>query len=301
MQAKMDRRKKNTVTDLYLNIGGISYQIEGGLYDYFPSRVRNYITDKVENPNVIISYEENENIKIPDCIILKKDSFRYFCESEENFINYDQLSESSYSALMELKKDGSYVTCSLKDVEDLGGASLSIRSFNMIGEVIKNTVILNDGLCIHSSSLSYNNSGVIFSAPSGTGKSTHTRLWQKVFDGVEIINDDMPVIRKIDGVWNLCGSPWSGKTEINTNKKVPLKAIVFLERGEKNEITEIGVPECVFKIIGQTLLPVYKQMTKKVMDNISSLVQSVPVYRLKCNISDEAPLTVARKLGLIKE
>ena len=170
----------------------------------------------------------------------------------------------------------------------------------MVGEVLKNLVILHKGLCIHSSSLSYKNNGVIFSAPSGTGKSTHTRLWQKVFENdVEIINDDMPVIKNIDGVWSLCGSPWSGKTEINVNKNVPLRAIVFLERGEKNEIEEIKVPESVFKIIGQTLMPSCTSMAKNVMNNISSLVTSVPVYRLKCNISEEAPLTVAKKLNLI--
>lgn len=286
------------MTDFYLNIAGITFKVCGNLYDYFPYRVRNYICEKTDSPDVVISYEENNNITPPECDIVKKDSFRYFCENEDFYINYDVLNESSYSALMKIKKSGKEVFCSLLDVEDLGGASLSIRSFNMIGEVIKNIVILHNGLCIHSSSLSYMNNGVIFSAPSGTGKSTHTRLWQKVFKGVEIINDDMPVVRKIDGAWNLCGSPWSGKTEINVNKRVPLKAVVFLERGEKNEIEEIKAPECVFKIIGQTLLPVYKEMTKTAMGNIASLVESVPVYRLKCNISDEAPLTVAKKLGL---
>jgi len=287
------------VTDLYLNIAGITFKVCGNLYDYFTYRVRNYICEKNDNQDVVISYREDNSIIPPKCEIIKKDSFRYFGENENYYINYDVLNENSYSALMEISKSGKEVHCSLYDVEDLGGASLSIRSFNMIGEVIKNIVILYNGLCIHSSSLSYMNNGVIFSAPSGTGKSTHTRLWQKVFDGVEIINDDMPIIRKIDGVWNLCGSPWSGKTEINTNKRVPLKAVVFLERGEKNEIEEIKAPECVFKIIGQTLLPTYKELTKAVMANIASLVESVPVYRLKCNISDEAPVTVAKKLGLI--
>ncbi len=288
------------MTDLYLNIAGVTFKVSGLHYEYFKYRVRNYLSEKIEDPDIILTYRECDNIKIPTCNIIKTDVFRVFAENDTHYISYDILKGEEYSALIEISKDGKHADCVLFDVEDLGGASLSIRSFNMVGEVLKNLVILHKGLCIHSSSLSYKNNGVIFSAPSGTGKSTHTRLWQKVFkDDVEIINDDMPVIKNIDGVWSLCGSPWSGKTEINVNKNVPLSAIVFLERGEKNEIEEIKVPECVVKILGQTLMPSYTSMARKVMDNISSLVTTIPVYRLKCNISEEAPITVAKKLNLI--
>ena len=191
------------------------------------------------------------------------------------------------------------IHCELMDVEDLGGASLNIRQFNMIRLVIRYIMINHSGMSLHSSSIAYKDNGIMFSADSGTGKSTHTRLWKKVFDNVEIINDDMPVIRKVDGKWFLYGCPWSGKTEINVNKKVPLKGLVFIERGSVNEIEPIRSPESVFKIIKQTLMPAYKQYTKKAMDNISALVADIPIYRLKCTISDEAPKVVAKELELI--
>ena len=109
----------------------------------------------------------------------------------------------------------------------------------------------------------------------------------------------MPIIRLVDGIWYLYGCPWSGKTEINTNKRVPLKALVFLERGKINEIERIYAPECVFKIIKQTIVSSYKDITAKALSNISQMVKDVPIYNLKCNISDEVPMVVARELGLI--
>ena len=139
----------------------------------------------------------------------------------------------------------------------------------------------------------------MFSANSGTGKSTHTGLWQETFEDVEIINDDMPVIRKQGGTWYLYGCPWSGKTEKNLNKQVPLKALVFLERGQINEIERIYAPECVFRILNQTIVPPHKELAEKVMNNIGDLVRDVPIYRLKCTISKEAPMVVAKELGLI--
>lgn len=281
-----------------IKIAGINIDVRGELYDYFKYRVRDYISSDSEC-DIIITYRENSNIVIPQGEIVKKNGFRVFGKNNEGYFNYDILSDGKASALITSDEKWQNIHCELYDVEDLGGASLSIRLFNMIGEVVKHIMVSHNGMCLHSSSICYNNSGVMFSANSGTGKSTHTRLWKKVLKGTEIINDDMPAIRCIEDKWYLFGVPWSGKTEINANKQVPLKALVFLERGEKNEIEPMYAPEYVFKIMEQTTVPKYKAMTVQVMNNISGLVKSVPVYRLRCNISDEAPLTVAKELGLI--
>ena len=67
----------------------------------------------------------------------------------------------------------------------------------------------------------------------------------------------------------------------------------------QNEIERIYAPECVFKIVNQTIVPIYKDLTVKVMNNISDMVSQIPIYKLKCTISDEAPKVVASELGLI--
>ena len=280
-------------------IAGIKINLTGEIYDYFKYRIRDYIISESSECDINITYRENNAIKVPECEIVQKKDFRVFAVNNDKCYYYDILRENEYSALIVSDNEWTDIKCELMDVEDMGGASLNIRQFNMIGLVIRYIMINHSGMSLHSSSIAYKDHGIMFSADSGTGKSTHTRLWKKVFDNVEIINDDMPVIRKIDGVWYLFGCPWSGKTEININKKVPLKSIVFIERGKTNEIEPIYSPECVFKIIRQTLMPAYKQYTKKAMDNIAMLVNDIPVYRLKCTISEEAPKVVANELDLM--
>ncbi len=282
-----------------INIAGINVELKGEIYDYFKYRLHEYIVDDDVMCDISISCETKDEIKIPQGEIIQKNSFRIFAVGDGCFYCYDLLKGDMCSALIKANDKWTDISCFIYDVEDLGGASLNIRQFNMLGLVMKYIMLHHGGLMIHSSSLSYKEAGVIFSADSGTGKSTHTRLWRKVFEGVEIINDDMPVIKFIDDKWYLCGSPWSGKTEINVNKKVPLKGIVFLERGTINEIDKICAPDSVFRLMKQTLLPPGKTLTTIAMSNISKLLESVPVYRLKCTISEEAPKVVARELDLL--
>ncbi len=282
-----------------INIAGIKIEITGEVYDYFKYRLHEYIIDDRESCEISILCEQKDEIIAPCGEIIQKNSYRVFSVENDILYCYDILKDDKCSALIKANEAWTDIKCQIYDVEDLGGASLNIRQFNMLGLVMKYITLHHGGLMVHSSSLSYNNNGIIFSADSGTGKSTHTRLWRKVFDGVEIINDDMPVIRFINDKWHLCGGPWSGKTEININKKVPLSAIVFIERGEKNEIDRIYAPDSVFRLMKQTLIPPGKKLTSTAMTNISKLLESVPVYRLKCTISEEAPKIVAKKLNLI--
>ena len=283
-----------------LNIAGINIEIKGDIYDYTSYRFRDYLTD-AENTDVELFYAEKSDIVTPEGKMVAKNDYRIFLENNGEYINYDVLSSPEMNtAFVKSDKEWSVIETALSDVENLGGASLSLRLFNMIGEVFKYAVIKQKGFVVHSSSLSYKNNGILFSAPSGTGKSTHTGLWEKVYkDDVKIINDDMPAIRNIDGVWHLCGTPWSGKSEKNANICVPLKAFVFLERGEKNELIKIPANRGAFMILNQTLLPVYRELMNEMTDSVSQALSEIPCYILKCTISEEAPKLV--KEGIIDE
>ena len=80
-----------------------------------------------------------------------------------------------------------------------------------------------DGFFFHSSALELDGEGYLFTALSGTGKSTHTRNWRRLFgDRVTMINDDKPIIRKIDGRFYVCGTPWMGKSNIGCNRMAPV-------------------------------------------------------------------------------
>lgn len=151
-----------------------------------------------------------------------------------------------------------------------------------------------NGLMLHSSAIEMDGRAYLFSANSGTGKSTHTGLWKQVFgDKVTYINDDKPIIRKIDGKFYVYGTPWSGKTDLNTNIKVPLAAIVFIERGETNSITPIDpAKEAVaVPMLEQTPRPRTPQLLAAMLSTADDLLLNTPLFKLRCNISEDAVYT----------
>lgn len=148
-----------------------------------------------------------------------------------------------------------------------------------------------DGMLLHSSAIMMDGYAYLFSARSGTGKSTHTQLWQQLFgsDKAVIFNDDKPALRIIDGKIYACGTPFSGKSDENLNVIVPLKGICFIERSETNFIEKISPFKAVPLILNQTIFKKEtEEMQNKVYDMIDKVIALVPIYKLGCNISTDA-------------
>ena len=147
-----------------------------------------------------------------------------------------------------------------------------------------------DGLLLHASAVVVDGRAYLFSAPCGTGKSTHTALWRKTFgeDRVIMLNDDKPALRLEDGTWYAYGTPWSGKTDLNTNLRVPLAGICFLAQSPENRIQPFGGSKAVFAFLEQTARPRDGQSRMKLMDLAAKLFDMVPVWRLECNMEPEA-------------
>ncbi len=166
------------------------------------------------------------------------------------------------------------------------------------GAAFHNRLATLGGGVLHSSSIAYKRQGIAFSAPSGTGKSTHTGLWKEVFgDAVEIINDDKPAIHFVGEQAMLSGTPWSGKTALNRPMTVPLRAIVFIERGEENAIRRLDTVQSMFCLTSQICRPYYDEVLGiKMLDFTERVLANVPIYRLNCNISHEAVYTVFNEL-----
>ncbi len=146
-------------------------------------------------------------------------------------------------------------------------------------------------ILFHASAIAVDGEAYLFSAPSGTGKSTHTSLWRKVFqDRAVMVNDDKPLFRfKEDGVY-VYGTPWDGKHRLSENLSCKLKGICFLERGEQNSIRSLSTPQALPRIMSQTYLPKSERECQKVIGMVGKLCAQVPLYLLKCNISEEAAL-----------
>lgn len=165
-----------------------------------------------------------------------------------------------------------------------------IAESTLILTQICNRILENyNGFFFHSSSLMLDNEGYVFTAVSGTGKSTHTELWRKLFkEKVVMINDDKPIIRKKDGVFYVYGTPWMGKSNIGNNVKAPVKAVYILQRGEKNSAVRVKPGEVFKNILEATVVPTDRNNMEKLLELLDEFFSSVSLFLLTCNMDTEA-------------
>ena len=146
-----------------------------------------------------------------------------------------------------------------------------------------------DVFLFHGSAIAVDGRAVLFTAKSGTGKSTHTKLWREAFgDRAMMINDDKPLLKVNDTNVQVCGTPWDGKHRISTNCIVPLDAICILERGEQNEIRQISPKEALPMLLQQSHRSADPAVVGRMMQVISKMSSRVRFYRLRCNMDPEA-------------
>ncbi|MCH5180760.1 MAG: hypothetical protein J1F32_06075 [Erysipelotrichales bacterium] len=153
---------------------------------------------------------------------------------------------------------------------------------------------IKHAIWMHGSSIAYNGCGYLFSAPSGVGKSTHTRLWRE-YVNCEMINDDKNIIVFEGNELKLYGNPWSGKHHLDNNISAPLKAIVFLYQAKENVIRKISAKEALMKIMLQIIQPFDNSAINNWSKMLDELLK-VPCFELGCNISKEAVDVVKNKL-----
>lgn len=153
-------------------------------------------------------------------------------------------------------------------------------------------LLWHNGFYLHSSSVAYQGKGYLFSAPSGTGKSTHTKLWQATFgEEAKVFNDDKTPLRLLDGTWYAYGAPWCGKDNININMKVPVAGICFLKQGPRNEIRRVSQAEAISKIVSQTIRKFKKaEDVDLLLSHVGKLVQMIPVFELENRPEPEAAM-----------
>lgn len=160
-----------------------------------------------------------------------------------------------------------------------------------MGEAFYARLLHFDGMLMHASCVEKDGFAYLFSAKSGMGKSTHTALWQAAFPGCRILNDDKPALRRIDGRFCACGTPFSGKHDISENRQVPVRALVFLTRGARNHIESISAQEAIPLFLSQTLRPPKPALMADMLGLLSALLSTVPAFRLTCNMEADAAHT----------
>lgn len=154
---------------------------------------------------------------------------------------------------------------------------------------LANAMLSYDTFLMHGAVIAIGDSAYMFTAKSGTGKTTHIRKWLKNLPEAYVVNGDKPLIIAGENVPQACGTPWCGKERMGTNTIVPLKAIVFMVRAEDNAIRPISFTEAFPRLLAQTHRPEDPELMKKTLQLLTSLNKRVSFYQFNVNnLKDDA-------------
>ena len=227
----------------------------------------------------------NLSIRLADLNILIHARHKYVVRQCANYLTPEPLTEETADLVveasaeeLEAEKKKNPPTMPVGYIESICIYRAICRKLPLLGAMLLHSAVISDG-----------GYGYAFTANSGVGKTTHIKLWQQAFgDEISIVNGDKPIIRKKDGKWYAYGTPWCGKEGWNINTAVPLAAICFLRRGEKNTIAPLKTETAIGDIMPQLLIPDDAAALVATLDLLDGVLTDIPLFELHCTISEEA-------------
>ena len=206
---------------------------------------------------------------------------RYYFEDVKNqYIYYCPTRElPPYARVIWSENSGETVNCDYI----YGKESYMNYSHNLCDLIGLETLLLKyNGLLLHSSFIRWKEKGILFSAPSGTGKSTQADLWVK-YEGSEILNGDRVGLRYLDQHWTAFGLPLAGSSYIYRNTSASVAAIITLEQSPENKIRKLNPIEAFHRLFPETTVHHWhKYSEEKAVSLLINLISNIPVYLLKC-------------------
>jgi hypothetical protein len=286
--------KQYRIADIVVRILG-----EDLLEDFHRKQFVPYETDSFTVPEITIVLKSNKYIDFPVGEMLLNEPVKWVKKRDNGYFIYSLVPEYQKDVVMLLAEtDAEWRTVTLHVLENAPNFSPEIYKylksahiFFLMGMIFRNKITHCNGFEIHASAIDYCGNGISFSAPSGTGKSTHTKLWLQYYgDRTRIINDDTPPVRlSKEGMAMIYGAPWCGSSFIGANAAVPLKALVVLERSDANTVERMRASDCTLKLLPRLLLPYFdKEILQETIDCFEKVLAAVPAYLLKCRIDKEA-------------
>ena len=189
---------------------------------------------------------------------------------------------------IEQTRQASYATDIYEGREPVNYSSPYLETLSLL-RMAANELLNHGVLLFHGSAVAVDGRVYLFTAKSGTGKTTHSRLWLKNIPGAHILNGDKPFLLFRDEGIFVCGNPWQGKEDYGKNEILPLASLCILERDETNHILPITYKEAFDVLIFQSHKPPQDSRMLSYLKLLGRL-SSVPLYRLFCNMEDEAAL-----------
>ncbi len=228
---------------------------------------------------------------------------------KEDFLGGDLLQDYYHkkSKLYCLTKGGykGYIACArlneIDEIECMVNLDLFPSFLPCLGGIIRflpmRYIFLNHGiLFFHSSQICFQDLGIVFVGPSGIGKTTQAKLWER-YKGAKIVCNDRTLVRKIDGGWKAYGYPIDGSSPIGVNQSCRLCCMIILKQNAENEIQKLKSSEAITSLISNLIIDSWNEMElNKSFQLLAELVSEIPAYELKCTCDENATGFLENKL-----
>ena len=209
-----------------------------------------------------------------------------FLRTERGYLYTISGKNDGKATLFHIDTTTNEITTNSQPQTSLDLALLRFGLWMMFGVVLSK----KQAIAIHSSVIECKGRGVLFLGESGTGKSTHTRLWREHIEGARLLNDDSPIIRIVDGEARVYGSPWSGKTPCYKSRYVPVAGLCRLSQAPYNTIRRLSTIAAIGALL-PSCPPQYahdEHLQDAICCTLGEILRRVPAYHLECLPNGEA-------------
>ena len=267
------------IADIKLNIV-TPFDLNGG-QDINLFEIYNYVDNKEQFKfNLEVNKLKDNEEKY---IVFKNEVKKVYYKNNKYYWYYKIPTSKMWEICCEEENKFSNVTINPIYIKYYENIEYLISRLNIQGILLSKEVMI-----LHSSFIIHNNESILFTAPSGTGKSTQASLWEK-YKGAEIINGDRSAIGTRNGEYFAYGLPFCGSSNICKNKEAPLKAIVVLKQAKENSVRRLSKIEAFKILLGQVAINRWnKKDMELAMTLIEELIEKVPVVMLSCRPDKEA-------------
>lgn len=240
--------------------------------------------DGEPNATIRITSEPNTSIEgtiLSTSYLSEADADGLFLRTETGYA-YKVSRRDGYGdkAIFHIDSNNNIVECNIRLNDNIDTSILRFGLWVMFGIVIAPL----RGIAIHSSTIECNGRCSLFLGESGTGKSTHTRLWRENIEGARLLNDDSPIIRMVDGRAIVYGSPWSGKTPCYINRSFPIAGFVRLSQAPHNKIKRLNPLVAIGALLPSCphIFAEDEALQDELCKTLSEVIATTSVYSLEC-------------------
>ena len=281
------------MNNYYLKIADIKIHVKSPFKINISMESEDFISN-YEDEDILLEYKKVKERPKMDGRLVYENIVKFY-ETKEVFVHelYPMPDKNPYAWVTPINKH-------YYEVKYLAGEERYIDYSRNIIDIMNIEQVLNayNAFILHSSFIKYQDKAILFTAPSGTGKSTQADLWEK-YENAEIINGDRSGIRKMDGKWIAYGLPIPGSSGIYKNKKAEISHIIVLKQGKENKLTQLSPREAFIKLYSETLVHTWdKEFQENIINMITDVVQNVRIYQYEC-LPDKSAVEFLKKQVII--